>query len=297
MTGITPTSDDHLFRLLREADPLGDSARLPTSDEKDRLRRRILATDRPATMRAGSHRFQRRRLVVVAASAGSIAAATTALVVALTAGSAPSVAFAGWSANPGVPAHAQVQAAEAECRRNVSLTSLTAALADTRGPYTLLVYAENAGYLCITGPSLQSPTGEPSIVPFGSFLSASMAAGQGATEEHGQASTQTQSRPAVAAGAISPAATGSATTASASRATFSFDVGRAGTSVSAVTLLLANGDRVEATTANGWFVAWWPGSADAQRAELTTTSGVVTQALVPPGTPGSTSPEATPPSK
>jgi len=280
MTRATPITDEQLFELLRETDPLADSG-LSSAIETDlvgvdgeRLLRRILSSERISTPRPGWQRSRRRRLVLRAASGGAVAATAVAAVLIFTAGSAPSIAFAGWSADPTAPVSGQVQAAESHCRRNSALASITPTLADTRGPYTLLVYS---GSVCVTGPSLQSPTGEPPVVPFGAFLAASSEAERRAlpsTTSHAPSTTS------VAPDAIRTTVAGGANTAATA---YSFDVGQVGANVTAVTLVLEDGSRVEATSSNGWFAAWWPGNQPATTAEIATTSGTATQQLIPEG--------------
>jgi hypothetical protein len=203
-----------------------------------------------------------RPLAALLGVTGAVAAAAVAALLVLTAGSAPTSAFAGWSADPTPKSSGQVHAAESECRRNSQLASRAPTLADVRGPFTLLVYAGDSGGLCITGPSLLSPTNEPPFAPFG----------VGGT-------TTTAS---LSSDVIQPTVTGGLTT----RATaeFTFNVGRAGANVTAVTLTLQNGNRVAATTSNGWFAAWWPGGQAAQTANVTTASGTATQQLIPSDT-------------
>jgi hypothetical protein len=58
---------------------------------------------------------------------------------------------------------------------------------------------------------------------------------------------------------------------------YAFAEGRTAPGVSATTLVLDDGTRVTATTANGWFVAWWPGSHEVTAAEVTTPDGVTRQ--------------------
>lgn len=157
-----------------------------------------------------------------------------------------------------------------------SLASLKPELADTRGPYTLLVY-EKAGSLCVARPSLRSPSGEPVVVPFGSFLAGSVTAAQA----HGAAPSATVR---LEPDAIRPAVTGGATVKEAPSKPASelgLDVGQVGARVTRVTLILTDGRRIEATTENGWFGAWWPGGGSAQSAEVTTATGTVTQRLSP----------------
>jgi hypothetical protein len=60
-------------------------------------------------------------------------------------------------------------------------------------------------------------------------------------------------------------------------------VGRAGTGVTGVTLTLENGGNVTATTGNGRFIAWWPGSQGISSAAVATATGVSTQTLNLPG--------------
>jgi RNA polymerase sigma-70 factor (ECF subfamily) len=173
----------------------------------------------------------------------------------------PSVAFADWRAHPTVAAGGQVRATESECQRNSKLTSISPTLAETRGPYTLLIYAENPGGLCVTGPSMLSPTGEPVVASLHAVALTTPVAGD-AIKRIDNASVTAKASPSSAA--------------------LSFNDGRVGAHVTAVTLVLTDGSRVQATVANGWFAAWWPGGQAAQTAEITTTAGTATQQLVPP---------------
>ncbi len=267
MTRTTPTTDEQLFELLRKTDPLADSG--PSSAleasaagvERDRLLQRILSSERVSIPRAGWHHAWRRRLVLSVVSGGGVAVAAVAAVLAFTAGDAPSVAFAGWSADPTMPSSGQVQAAESECQRDSKLASSSPTLADTRGPYTLLVYAGNPSGLCVTGPSLRSATGEPVVAPLReTALTTSVAAD----------AIRRIDNALVIVKASSPSAV------------LHFNDGRVGADVTAVALVLADGSRVQASVANGWFAAWWPGGQAAQVAEITTTTSTTTQQLIPP---------------
>jgi hypothetical protein len=56
----------------------------------------------------------------------------------------------------------------------------------------------------------------------------------------------------------------------------------------AVTLGLSDGTNVQATVADGSFIAWWPGSANATSAAVTGSAGTTTQQLsFAPASPGS----------
>jgi hypothetical protein len=265
MTRAAPTDDEQLLAMIHEADPLDDGD--PLLGETDamrvdgqRLLQRILASER-TTPRSRWQRTRRQRLALSATSAGvAVAAAVTAVLV-FTAGNTPSVAFAGWSAHPTVAAGGQVRGAESECQRNPKLASLSPTLADTRGPYTLLIYAENPGGECVTGPSMLSPRGEPVVAPLHGAALTTPVAGDAIKRIDNALVTAKASPPSAA---------------------LSFNDGRVGAHVTAVTLVLADGSRVQATVANGWFAAWWPGDQAAQAAEVTTTAGTAIQQLVPP---------------
>jgi hypothetical protein len=56
--------------------------------------------------------------------------------------------------------------------------------------------------------------------------------------------------------------------------------GRTQPGVTAVTLVLDGGQDVVTSVADGWFVAWWPGSSNATSAQVTTASGTASEQLV-----------------
>jgi hypothetical protein len=181
-------------------------------------------------------------------AAGALAGAggvTAAVVAVVTLGAGASNAFAGWSATPTKPAPGRLAAALADCRSRSTIAGLAPKVSDTRGPFTMSVYADrDQSATCITGPTFTAVSGSvsraPVSVPAGRIL-----LGTSHTSRDGQA--------------------------------YSFSEGRTGADVTGVTLILDTGTRVQATVANGWFVAWWPGSHDVKRAEITTPDGVHTQ--------------------
>jgi hypothetical protein len=67
---------------------------------------------------------------------------------------------------------------------------------------------------------------------------------------------------------------------------YSFAEGRTGDGVSALTLNLDDGSKVQATIANGWFVAWWPGTHAVTSVDVTTPAGTSTQTFAPGSGPG-----------
>ena len=55
--------------------------------------------------------------------------------------------------------------------------------------------------------------------------------------------------------------------------------GRVASGVTAVTLVLDNGQNVVSTVADGWLIAWWPGDSVATSAQVTNASGTSSEAL------------------
>ena len=169
----------------------------------------------------------------VASAAGT--AGAVAIVISLSAGA--SNAFAGWTAKPTAPSPGQLAAANVNCQSQSPVAGLPLKLDDTRGPFTFSIYANNsASVTCIKGPTFTAAasksTSAPIDVPAGHiFLSSSHARIQGAA--------------------------------------YSFADGRAGDGVTGVTLTLDDRSTVQATVANGWYVAWWPGTQEVKSADIT----------------------------
>ena len=182
----------------------------------------------------------------VASAAG--AAGAVAVVISLSAGA--SNAFAGWTPTPTAPSPGQLAAANVNCQSQSPVAGLPLKLNDTRGPFTFSIYAnDSASVTCIEGPSFTAAAGSqssaPIDVPAGHiFLSSSHAAYRGG-------------------------------------AAYSFADGRAGDGVTGVTLSLDDGSAVQATVANGWYVAWWPSTQEVKSADVTSQSGVITQTFGP----------------
>ena len=57
--------------------------------------------------------------------------------------------------------------------------------------------------------------------------------------------------------------------------------GRVGDGVTVVTVDRSDGTSVQATVTNGWYLAWWPGSAAAKTAAVTSASGTADQSFPP----------------
>ena len=130
-----------------------------------------------------------------------------------------------------------------------ALASLTPTVADTRGPFSMLLYAESTlNTVCTNG----IPGGLSIGITGATANTASITPDQIAI---GQSGAQVGRRPGVQQ-PVRP------------------DRRRRDRRL---TLVLDDGGRVEATTANGWLIAWWPGLQGVTSAQATTASGTTTQ--------------------
>ncbi len=196
-----------------------------------------------ARLRAIDYRPRRRWVPALPAlGALTVSAAAVAAVLAVTLGSSAPPAFAGWSPTPTPPAAGQLATAEQACRATVG----TPALTDTRGPYTVSIYADaTSSHLCLQGGSLSiasansGPT-QADVPPGQVQLS-----GSGVENSSGQALTLVD--------------------------------GRIGAGVTSVTIDRSDGGSVQATVSGGWYLAWWPGTARATTADVRTAAGEATQ--------------------
>lgn len=221
---------------------------------------RLLSIDyRPRAVRARS----------AVAAAATILTAGVVLAVSLVSLSAnPSRAFAGWSATPTAAARSRVRNTEAACRSQLPTLGARArpgfpayrpsitvggwhtVLVDARGPYTMVLFEAAHGRAemsCFAGRRGLSSLG-------GSFGS--------------------QARTSVAPGGVSDVSSGGGRTSpdEGSRL-FSHLVGRTGRRVTGLRLRLSNGTEVTASVANGWFLAWWPGTPSVTSFDITTGDG------------------------
>jgi hypothetical protein len=191
-------------------------------------------------------RRRTRKLPAIGAlGATGIAAAVAAIV---TLGSSAAPAFAGWRSTPTNPAPGQLAQAAQACGQNLGSPVLT----DSRGPYTASIYADSATTdVCLSGNgvsmSSSSTTGAPASVAAGQI----QVDGGGTRDSAGDALTIVD--------------------------------GRTGAGVTAVTIQRSDGSSVQATVANGWYMAWWPGTVTATDAQVTTASETSTVAF--PSTP------------
>ena len=140
-----------------------------------------------------------------------------------------------------------------------------------RGPFTLVIYQSGQNdATCLSGPSI-------TIVSRSSADGGAMSGSQsgGGTAGHGHGTSTI----------ISGAGSGGikhmtiAQLHSTSQGPFTLVEGQLASGVRAVTFLRSDGEHVQASTGNGWFVAWWPGQTSAASAAITTAGGVTTQTL------------------
>jgi hypothetical protein len=187
-----------------------------------------------------------RRVRSPVAIGGGLATAAGALTAVLSLVGGASTAFAGWTPQPTTPTPAQLAAAEAYCAKNVPDPGLPLKLADTRGPFTILVYSHGGSNdFCTVGPSFRNASGwstSPPVTPPAGRLFLWI---DHTSTDDGQS--------------------------------YGSMIARAGDGVSAANLTLDDGTPVTATVENGWAVAWWPGAHHLAAAQLTTPSGTQTQ--------------------
>lgn len=216
--------------------------------------------------------------------AGATAAASAVATVVVTVGGGTPNAFAGWSAAPTPASADQVQSAQAVCQTalaavpsNPSSGSETASsnvvvhsdnptnkslppgpyqplLSDVRGPFTATIFGTGGTQvvMCLSTPGAvslrfeQSPTQPPATGAIGLDHLAFMT-------RDGQPYTLAE--------------------------------GPVGSAVTAVSLVLADGSSVTATTGGGYFIAWWPGDQGVASALVGSAGGTTSQTVDLPGAP------------
>jgi hypothetical protein len=201
-----------------------------------------------ARLRAIDYRPRRRRGPTLPALGALGVSATAAVVAVVALASSAAPAFAGWSPTPTPPAAGQLAAAEQACSANLGIPVLT----DTRGPYTVSIYANaTSSHTCLQGGSLSIASSNSG--PNQADVSAGQVQlnGSGMKNSSGQALTLVN--------------------------------GRIGAGVRSVTIDRSDGSSVQATVTGGWYLAWWPGTVHATAAQVTTTTGTVTEQF--PSTP------------
>jgi hypothetical protein len=215
-----------------------------------------------------------------------VAATTIAVVSVFVLGGAPA-AFAGWTASPTPAASGQTATATSNCQAQLAalpntspVNGWSAVATDVRGPYSLTIYqGDGVDATCLTGPSLTIVSSNDGI---GVARSAGVGMGSGNGARVGGSFSNMVG--VIGSGSIEQHPSVAHMT-SASQGALTVVYGQVAADVTAVTLVRSDGVDVQASTGNGWFVAWWPGSQDATSAEITTPSGVSTQTLNTPPPP------------
>lgn len=222
-----------------------------------------------ARRRASSRGMSRTVRVVLGGGLTGTAVAVAAVV--LIGGAVP--AYAGWKASPVRPSRAEQAAASESCAPELAElpgvspdATWTPVVSEQRGPYTLTVYSDGSTRpTCLSGPSLVVVTSEGGGVTING----------GSSSDPGGTSS-TSNYPSEPMTQLSENHVGSGPGA------FTFVQGNLGSQLSDVTFVLSDGKHVTATSGAGLLVAWWPGSADAVDAEVSTPGGVVSQPLSQP---------------
>jgi hypothetical protein len=260
-----------------------------------------------ARLRAADYHPREHRLRAPTVGVGVLAGAATAgtVLAVVLGGSAP--AYAGWSATP--TSDTPSSSADATCQSQ--LASMSGApggsatssgdwqnvLTDVRGPFTVELFQDGGSYAaCFTGSSFTSVNQISSNGASGESSNALHVSGGSAAGGGGPLSAGTS-----AVGRISTTSSAELQQVVESHLTTASDGpytlidGRTEPGVTAVTLILDDGQDVVATVDDGWFVAWWPGSGNVTSAQVTTAAGTATQPLelqsvpapLPGGGPGS----------
>ncbi len=229
--------------------------------------------------------------LTVGAMAGAAAATTTVVSVVVLGGS--QAAFAGWSASPALASAGSTSGADASCQAQLAaartLPGVTAVdnwsevATDVRGPFTLVIYQDGTAHAtCLTGPSTTAISQTD-----GSGGSVSLSRGNAGTGSGGGkgSGTATSGSWAIGAGSGDLEKVTIAHLASTGQGPYTLIYGQVAAGVTGVTIVRSDGEHVQTTNGNGWFLAWWPGTEGAASAVITTASGQTTQALDPPALP------------
>jgi hypothetical protein len=262
------------------------------------LGQRAASLPRAATERLRSIDYRPRRhllAVPVATGAGAAASlATVGTVLAVVLGGA-TPAYGGWSATP--TSSSAPSSAAPDCISTLSGASSgpsgtgagTGAwqtlLTDVRGPFTVtLLQNGTSNATCFTGPSfaevnrITPPPNSSGGAQSGTLSVSSQTANSGGSESQGGVGSLV-SLEGTSSGDLNQVLQNHLTTSA--DGPYTFIDGRVANGVTGVTVVLKDGQDIVATVADGWFVAWWPGSTDAISAQVAKTSGSTSEPFVP----------------
>ena len=258
------------------------------------LRAAEVSADAVERLRRIHYRPQTRcRWPLTISAVGAVSGTAAVVSVVMLGGS--QAAFAGWTAAPIVTTADQSAASQGDCQAQLAIVpggsgqgSWSQVATDARGPYTMTAYESGSSLAsCFTGPSFTTVQAESlSSATGGMAVSASGVAAPGphfsSNEVH-----------LLSGGDIEQLLVSHLT--QSGNGPYTLVEGRLEPTVSAVTLVLSDGQHVTATTGNGWLVAWWPGSQDVTAAQVTSANGTTTEPLkaasfpLPPPPPGGSS--------
>lgn len=237
----------------------------------------------------------RRRWPLTVSTVGAATGITAVVSVLMVGGS--QAAFAGWSATPTSPVGSRSAVLSADTDGNCQSDLASApdssgqgdwnqVATDVRGPYTVTVYENGSDSLasCFSGPSFT--TFQAESLSDGGGMAVSLSGSSSASGSHAPTAGSSTGMRLQSGGAIEQLLVSHLS--QAGNGAYTLAEGRLASPVSAVTLVLSNGQDVTATTGNGWLVAWWPSSEDVTAAQITSASGTTTEPLT-------TSPSPTPP--
>ena len=262
------------------------------------LGQRAASLPQAATERLRSIDYRPRRhllAVPVAAGAGAAASlATVGTVLAVVLGGA-TPAYGGWSATP--TSSSAPSSAAPDCISTLSSASTgpsatgsgTGAwqtlLTDVRGPFTVTLLQDGtSNATCFTGPSftevnrITPPANGSGGAQSGTLSVSSQTANGGASGSPGGVGSLV-SLEGTSSGDLNRVLQNHLTTSA--DGPYTFIDGRVANGVTGVTVVLKDGQSIVATVADGWFVAWWPGSTDANSAQVAKTSGSTSEPFVP----------------
>lgn len=217
---------------------------------------------------------------------GLAGAATTGTVAAVVVLGGSQAAFAGWTAAPSsAVSPGQLSSAVNSC--DDSLSSMpppvgagggsagwTTVVTDVRGPFTVLVLHDGDRYAsCFNGPdfTVVSSSGDGTST-FGVASGSSSGGGQGQSSVSILTGSAGGGVPSLQVAHLISSGNGP----------YTLVEGRADVGVTGVTLVRSDGTDVVATVADGWVLAWWPGTQGVTAADVATAGGTATETLGSP---------------
>jgi hypothetical protein len=246
-----------------------------------------IPTEAGVRLRAAEYHPRTSRLsprLTIGALGGAAATAGTVISVVVLGGATP--AFAGWTAAPTAATPAQASSTSSDCQTQLdglqglpgsnTDQSWTPVVTDSRGPYTVVIYQDgSAEATCFNGPGFTTIS-QSSSVGNSMGASSSGSSSDGTPGVHGGARMSISTGEPLSGPITHVSAMHLDSTANGA---YTLVEGALQSGVTAVTLDRTDGSDVQTTTDNGWFVAWWPGSAGVTSAQVTTASGSQTQNL------------------